>query len=197
MDLEAWEQWEAGRRREAGPFGGLDALWRRKLGESSVALLEGAENLLAKAVKWWQDDRPRALGYIERASRLPFDDHERVLPAASAAGFLLYTMVVDEFEDCPEGDTLWLDAALQVLEVDTTARFYLRDVLVTADQDYDVSADEHRLLRAAVEPIPPRPVLRALTDLGPDRLRDEVIAIVDVCVAYQEALEQIALETTP
>lgn len=198
MDPEAWEQLAAERQGGAsGPLAGLDALSRRQRQASSFALMEGAENLLVKAMRRWRDDQPRALGYVDVALRLPFDDHERTVPAASVASFLLFSMVTDELEDCPEGDTLWLDAALQVLDhAEPTARFHMRDVLAAIDQDYVVSDQEHRRLRAAVKRIPPRPPLRDLTDLGLKQLRAEVASIVDSCVDYQEALEQLAQETT-
>jgi hypothetical protein len=175
----------------------LDLVARRGRQASSFALMEGAENLLVKAMWRWREDQSRALGYVDVALKLPFDEHERTVPAASTAIFLLFSMVTDELEESAEGDTLWLDAALNVLDqAEPTARFHLRDVLVAIDQDYSVGTLEHRRLRAAVKSIPPRRPLRELTDLGVEQLRAEVVSVVGACVAYQEELERLFEEST-
>lgn len=159
--------------------------------------MEGAENLLVKAVSRWRDDQPRALRYLHVASKLPFDDNERVLPAAAMADFMLFSMITDELEDCAEGDESWLDAALRVLaRAEAGARFHIRDALVSIDQEYDLSTRENRRLRAAVESIPPRPELGQRSDLDPRQLHVELALVMESCVAYQEELGRMLDEGT-
>lgn len=194
MDRELWELMEAERRRRADrPFGDVDAITARTLYPSSRAYLEGAENLLAKASRVWRDDRPRALGYVNHVATLTFDEHEESFPAAMAASMLLFSTVVEELERALEGDSRWLEAALSVLDAtDTTARGHLRDVLQAIDQDYGLTRREHRLLQAALTPIPPSAPLRDLVDIPPEELRDHVVAVLHACAAYEDALEAIS-----
>lgn len=118
------------------------------------------------------------------------------VPAASTAIFLLFSMVTDELEESAEGDTLWLDAALNVLQtklnrplVSTCAMSW--SPLIRLQRRHP----EHRRLRAAVKSIP-RGLLRELTDLGVEQLRAEVVSVVGACVAYQEELERLFEEST-
>lgn len=177
------------------PFGDVEADSRRRRQVTSEAYADGADNLLTKARRVWRDDRPRALAYVDRAVALPFDDYERAWPAAKAAEFGLYNLLVDEFEASAEEDDLWLEAALAVLNtLDTSARFDLRDVLNVIDKDYKITDRERLMLRAAVAPIPDRARLLNL-DLTPAEVSSYVIAILDACVAYEDELDTLLSQT--
>lgn len=192
------ERLVAGWQQQEGPFSGLEQLSRRRAQASSWAVIDGAENLLNKALACWRDDRPRALRYVELAAKLPFDKHEECFPAAFAASSQIFSIVTDELEAAEEEDSVWLEAALRTLDqAGTSARFQLRDTLAAIEMDYEISDRERRQLRAAIEPIPPRPELRDLTGLSVDQLRDEVAEILEACLAYEEAVAQILDETMP
>lgn len=151
-----------------------------------------AANLLNKAMRVLADDRPRAVGYVERAVRLPFDQVEQAAPAALEAHLALFVLITDTLENSEEGDTRWLDAAITVLdEADEPGRCELRDVLEAVDHDYNVSKVEREWLRGALIGIPDRPELRDL-DLSADELRDHVLAILDTCAAYSEEVGLVA-----
>ncbi|HEX2810266.1 MAG TPA: hypothetical protein VHN80_29215, partial [Kineosporiaceae bacterium] len=75
-----------------------------------------ADNLLNKARRAIQSgDRERVRGYVERATQLPFDDHEQRQPGVHSAHMLLFSTVTDALATCVSSDSSWLDGALQVL----------------------------------------------------------------------------------
>lgn len=152
---------------------------------------EAAENLLLKATRVLKDDRARAIAYVERAVRLPFDEEEDGPPAGIEAHMLLYTLVSDEFEAAEKGDSVWLDAALAVLEsdADERGRSELHDVLEELEPSPHLTADERRRLKSALPTAPPRQSLWDLR-LPEDELRDRVLAVLDIGAAYLEALDE-------
>lgn len=171
------------------PFGDVERDSLRRQQATSEAYLGGAENLLAKALRVWRDDRSRAVAYLDQAAALPFDEFEEAWPAAMAARFRLFDTLVDELEASAGEDNIWLEAALAVLNtLDTSARFDLRDILKAIDQDYDITDRERLLLRAMIAPIPARAELRDL-DVTTSELRGHIVAILDACVAYEDELE--------
>lgn len=171
-------------------FGDVDAVSGRTLQPISFGLMAAAQNLVAKALRHWRSDRPRALGYVDRATRLPFDDHEQQVPVLAAAGALLFDLLVDEVE--ASDDDAWLHAAVALLKgTDGPARFVLADQLQAIDQDWELPADEGRVIRAAVAPIPPHPPLRDLWDLTPGETRDLAAGILDICIGLDDTLSQL------
>lgn len=173
------------------PFGDVEAVSGATLQPYSRALHYGASNLLDKALRWWEEDRARALRYVDQAVALPYDPHEESYPAALAAHLVLFEAVTDELEAASLGDSRWLDAALAVLRATTnSARFDLRDVLQTVDHDFGLETIERRRLRAAVAGIPPMPETRDLVDLTTAELRERVVDLLDACVAYERACRE-------
>jgi hypothetical protein len=172
------------------PLGDVELASGRTLAPISRGLWSGAENLLGKAVRALRTgDADRAAALVARATSLPFDEHEKSAPAALAAHLMLFSLVTDVLESSPEGDQRWLDVAIEVLDSsDELARQDLRDVLAAIDQDYELTAAEHRRLRAAIRTVAPSPELRDMTDLTPAQLADRVMAILRITLRFEEAM---------
>lgn len=158
----------------------------------SVAAQQGAENLLTKARRALDnDDLDRADTLVDRAVRLPFDEHEHAWPAALAVHMDLFCAITDALESAADDDSRWLTAALTCLgQVDRRATCDLRDVLLAIDHDYQISEAEHRQINSAIAPVPARAELRDL-DLTPPQLREHVMAILDTRRAYDQALNTL------
>lgn len=126
------------RERAARPFGDVEAVSGRALQPFSLAGRRAAENLLTKARRALdKHDEASAATFIDRAVQLPFDEHEQMAPAAFAVHMNLFRAVIDAAEQAGPTDSLWLDAAIQVLNrAAAPAACDLRDVLVAIDQDY-------------------------------------------------------------
>jgi hypothetical protein len=98
------------------PFGDVESVSGRTLQPFSFAGQRAAENLLAKARRALDDnDVDRASALVDRAIRLPFDEHEGAAPAALAVHMDLFCAVTDALERAEADDSRWLDAALDVL----------------------------------------------------------------------------------
>lgn len=171
------------------PFGDVEAISGRTLQPFSVAGEQAATNLLNKASRALDNDEPdRARAFVDRATRLPFDDHEETAPAANAAHMALFNLVADAIEASEVDDSGWLDALLDVLATaDASARCEIRDVLATIDKDYKVSRGERARLRSAIAPIPERPELRDLR-LTSAELGELIMSVLAVCRRYRLAL---------
>jgi hypothetical protein len=172
------------------PLGDVELASGRALAPISRGMWVGAENLLAKAARALKsNDVDRAEALVERATSLPFDDHEGCAPAALAGHMILFSLVTDVLEGTDHGDERWLDVVIEVLDSsEEFARQDLRDVLVAIDQDYELSAAEHRRLRAAVRTVAPSPELRDLPELSPAELADRVMAILRITLRFEEAM---------
>jgi len=157
-----------------------------------------ADNLLAKARKVWHDDRARGVAYVQRAFRLPFDEVEQVPPVVLAAHNMLFCAVVDVLEDSDDADHRWLDAALAVLETATPlGQGVLRGVFKDVEHDrdlYGVAHADRRRLRAAVAsgPVGPAP-----WDADCQADVDYVVTIIDLCQAYEQALNRLGEAPSP
>ena len=190
LDLDQY--WHDGGARG---FGDVHRVSNRVRQRFSVASQLAADNLLAKALRAIEaGDHERASGYIQRAVALPFDEHEQEYPGLTSAHLRLFMMVADTMDECLEDDTVWLDAALDVLgSAADEARLELRDVLSDIDQDYLLSGPEHDRLRAAISSIPPRPDAWDLL-LPPEEQHRLVTAVLAACTAYERAVIQRAGE---
>lgn len=177
------------RAQSSRVFGDVASVSGRTLQPISIGLMTAADNLLAKALREWRSDRVRAMRYVDRAIKLPFDDHEQHVPVLAAAGVILYDQLVDEVE--AGDDEAWLHAAVAILEKDGPARFVLAEQLRVISEDWDIPADHGRIIRAAVAPIPPRPPLRDLWDLTPEETRELVAGILEICIAFEDALWEL------
>jgi len=176
--------------RSDRPFGDFESLSGRTLQPFSIAGQQSAANLLDKARRALDSgDLAGARGFVDRAVRLPYDQHEKAAPAAIAAHMELFYLVTDALEQAELDDSRWLDAAVDVMaSADDAARFDMRDVLAAIDQDYSLSSRERSRFRSAVAPIPDRAELRDL-DLSATDLGDQVMSIVVACRNYRAALK--------
>ena len=87
------------------PLGNVEVVSGRAGQEFSRPLHVAADNLLDKALRALdQGDRERAQRYVERAARIPFDDHEEVQPGLFSAHMTLFSSVTDALEDCDPRD---------------------------------------------------------------------------------------------
>ena len=172
------------------PFGDVESLSGRTLQPFSIAGQKAATNLLDKARRALNDgDLERAKGFVDRAVRLPYDEHEQAAPVAIAVHMELFCLVTDTLEQAEADDSRWLDAAVDVLAIaDESARFDMRDVLAAIDQDYSLNSPERSRIRQAVAPIPDRAELRDL-DLSTTALGDQVMSILVACRDYRAALK--------
>ena len=177
------------RAQSSRAFGDVASVSGRTLQPISIGLMTAADNLLAKALREWRSDRARAMRYVDRAVKLPFDDHEQHVPVLAAAGMILYEQLVDEVE--AGDDEAWLHAAVAILEKDGPARFVLAEQLRVISEDWAIPADHGRIIRAAVAPIPPRPPLRDLWDLTPEETRELVAGILEICIAFEDGLWEL------
>ena len=165
--------------------------WPRtgSLAPISHGLRKGAENLLVKAMRAMRaEDLARAAALVQRAVGLPFDEHEESAPVALAAESLLFGAVTDALEECDEGDGAWLEPALALLDrQDEVAWVDLGHALADIAQDYDISARERQRILAAIGGRATGPELVDETDLSEAQLRERVLSILRLCLAYDEA----------
>jgi hypothetical protein len=175
--------------RSNRPFGDVEAHSGRVLQPFSFARQRAAENLLIKAKRALdENDTDRARRFVDRAVRLPFDEHEKAAPVALAVHMDLFCVVTDTLEQSAEDDPRWLEAAVAVLrDAEQAAAYELRGVLVTIEHDYALSPPEHKTLRAAVASIPPRAELRDL-ELPAAELGDHVMSILHARRDYDTAV---------
>ena len=158
----------------------------------SEGLHTGAANLLTKARRALTvGDVDRALGYLDHADRLPFDEHEQVRPGWHVAYTELVMAVTSALEECPENDCAWLDAAIEVLTAHGAGwgAAAVRCALATAAEDWTISRREKARIAAAVGPVPPPEVNRE----PPADAQARVTGMMDmvmVTIAYEEALER-------
>ncbi len=178
------------RERADRPFGDVQATSGQTLQPFSIAGQQAATNLLVKAHRALDDgDNNRARRFVDRAVSLPYDEHECAAPVALATHMDLFCLITDALERSEADDSRWLDAAEEVLDnVDETGRCDMRDVLVAIDHDYEISAEEHRRLRAAVTPIPDRAELRDLR-LPSMQLGDHVMSVLRASAHYRATLQ--------
>ncbi len=178
------------RERANRAFGDIDAVSGRTLQRFSFGLMTAAQNLLSKALRHWRTDRPRAMRLVDRAIALPFDDHEQHVPVLAAAGMILFDYLIDEVE--AGDDDTWLEAAVAVLEeTEGPARFVLAETLRDIENDWELPAGHARIIRAAVAPIPPQPPLRDRWDLSPEETRELVAGVLEICIAFEDALWEL------
>lgn len=183
------DRWMRDKDKGLGRIAATSGRFRNRM---SSALLDGARNLLDKAmIALEQDDPERAARFITRAASMPWDDHEELFPGVMGASMLMYTEVEEALQGSDEGDEEWLDAALAVLE---QAEGIGRDALASTvngfeiqEDVFDLSARERRRIRSAVGSAP----LDLLSDMSPDTPVDERIttieSVVRTSLAYHRA----------
>lgn len=177
------------RKRADQPFGDVELVSGRTLAPFSRAVLTAADNLLAKADRALTDgDLQRAGHFIDRAAALNYDEHEQTAPAAYAAGMMLFTAVTDTLERSREGDSRWLDAAVEALSsCDGWGQSEMRHTLLVVRQDYIIEPSESRTIGVVVAQVPERAELRDAT-LAPKELAVAVTSVLQVLQTYRAAL---------
>ena len=180
---------ELERASAANPFAGVRRQSNLLGQQTSDALVDGAQNLLFKALDAAPDPQ-RTRRYVDAALRLPFDEHEEAVPAALAAGVMLYRLVTDTFED--GDDSLWLDAALIALDRlgGALGAGDLVRVITEVRDAYQVTAEESRRIRGALAY---RTVLPDGWSIERDdpALRERVVGMLEAYMAYSDALDDL------
>ena len=142
------------------PFGDTDLVSGQTRSRFSRGKHDAADNLLAKADRALvAGDTEKATKFVTRAVGLPYDEYEETDPAAYAAQMLLFMAVSDTLEETPEGDTSWLDAAVDAMASDDGpgdgwGRSEMRHALLTVRQDNELDRRERRILDAATAGCP-------------------------------------------
>lgn len=171
------------------PFGDVEMISGRTLQPFSIAGQQAARNLLDKAIRALEArDVDRARRLVDRAARLPFDDHERMAPAAIEARMSLFIVITDTLEDAPEEDSRWLDAALQVLSTaDEWSQGEIRVLLAEILQDFELTPQESARVRKALRGAPEHQGLMD-QELPPDQLAERVVGLLVQYREYQRVL---------
>ncbi|GAB3197139.1 hypothetical protein GCM10027062_08150 [Nocardioides hungaricus] len=181
-----------GKRAE---FGELVRAEGRRLNARSHAQIDGATNLLTKALARQEaGDAEQADRLIDRAAAMPYDARDEGSPGVRAAGQLVYVLVSDWLEASAEDDMSWLTAAVEAhSRVDGAGRAYLASTVhgfVLQDLFFTTSRAEQRLIRATFADAPLEADLGDGPELPPDG-RASVIRSLLTCV---RALEQAYAE---
>ena len=149
----------------------------RYLAPFGRAQMDAATNLLDKAVRALDDgDDARARRFVDRAVALPWDEHEKVHPAAMMAHQQLFDAVTDALE---AGGDEWLDAVTDTLaSAPEEARYSLRDALTAMLHAYELTGADQRRLRRLIRDVPERAELPDL-DLPSDQLATAVLEVLE------------------
>lgn len=184
-----WTQWDPawGKREEFRALAQTSGRVRNLRGD---AQLEGAENLLVKAVRRLSaGEAERARPLVERAAAMPWDAHEEHFPGVRAALMLVYREINDRFEAEYLGEDGWLDVPLAVLpRLGAQAAAEVASVLHGyVLQDYDLSRRETRRIVEATGDAPLEAGIGSDAGLGvPERVAI-IDDLLDGVVALQEA----------
>jgi hypothetical protein len=156
----------------------------------SEGLQAAGTNLLDKALAAVvAGDQDRARRYVERAVRLPFDEHEQVGTAWWAASMLMYTVVDEELEACDPGDDSWLTAAESVLvDTEQLVAQALQGTLVSVTESYQLSRRERERCRVATRGCDANS-WAVQEPAGEAERVAAVLGVVELAAAYIAALE--------
>lgn len=176
--------------RSDQPFGDVELVSGQTRAPFSRAGLTAADNLLAKADRALADgDLERAGNFVDRAVTLNYDEHEQTAPAAYAASMMLFNAVTDALERSPEGDSRWLEAAVQALSsASGWGQSEMRHMLLVVHQDYVIEPRESRTIGKTVAEVPERAELRDVT-LAPRELAEAVTSVLQMLRSYRAALD--------
>ncbi|MGH3366207.1 MAG: hypothetical protein ACRDOY_03295 [Nocardioidaceae bacterium] len=171
------------------PFGNVELMSGRALAPFSSAGLTAADNVMAKADRALAGgDLERAGHFIDRAAALNYDEHEKTAPAAFAASMMLFRAVTDALQRSREGDSRWLEAAVQALSsAGGWGQSEMRHLLLVVCQDYGVEPGERRTIEDAVFEVPERADLCDVM-LSPAELAEAVTSVLQILQTYRAAL---------
>lgn len=160
--------------------------------QGRVAMNAAAKNLLRKAVAALDiGQTDKALGYVRRAGRLPYDDDGAASPLALAAHLHALQSVLDVFES---GDGLWIDAAEILRDTTTTwtplAMADFRRVLTVVRDDYGTTPADGRQLRSLLAGQQVA-TIRDMQELTGEKLCTVVMDLLDIVTEYGREAEVI------
>ena len=120
---------------------------------------------------------------------MAYDEHGQTAPAAYAASMLLFTAVRDTLERSPEGDSSWLDAAVEALSSnDGWGQSEMRHTLLVVRQDYVIEPSESRTIGDAAAAVPARIELRD-ANMVPNEIAAAVTSVLKILQIYRAALK--------
>jgi hypothetical protein len=183
-----------GKRRE---FGELTRASGRALNDRAFAQLDGAINLLSKAVARLdagEDESAERL--IARAAASPYSEYHAGSPGVRGAQQILYELVSDQLESSDEDDSTWLTVTIEVhshlggpgrvdLESSVHGFFLQRDL-------FELSASEERLIRKTFGHAP----LEADLGDGLDTTAEERVVIIRSLLDASRALHAAYAQRT-
>jgi hypothetical protein len=175
------------------PFDEVVFASRRALAPFNRAGLGAADNLLVKADRVLAEgDLERSAHLIRRAATLNYDDHEGTAPAAFAVSMMLFNAVTDALERSDEGDSRWLDAAVEAMSTASGwGHSEMGRVLAVVRQDYVIESSERRAIDEAMSKVPKRTELRDVT-LPQAELAEAVTSVIQMLHAYRAAFASTA-----
>lgn len=160
----------------------------RMLNARSHAQINGAENLLTKAVRSLAaGDAERAEQLIQRAAQMPYDAREEGSPGVRAASLLVYYLISDQFEASEYDDTRWLDVVLDVHSgLDASGRAEVASVVhgfVLQEAFFTVSAAEKQRIQQVFGDAPLEAALGDVPDCTVQQRREIIRSLVGAAVA--------------
>lgn len=166
-------------------FGDIEHRKHGALQGQSLAMHEAATNLLHKAVAALEAEQTdKAMTYLRKAERLPYDDYGAASPLSLAAHMYAFRAVLDAHE---LGHGLWVDAADIVLEPMATwkplAMADFRHVLIVVRDDYPTTAAEDRRLHRMVTGQQVA-TIREMQELAGEELCAVVLDLLAIVIEY-------------
>lgn len=180
-------------------FGGIEHRKYAALQGQSVAMHEAATNLLHKAVDALAvGETDKALTYVRRAERLPYDDYGGASPLSLAAHMYACNAVLDVHE---LGNELWLDAAIDVLHDplptwNAWAIADFRHVLTVVCDDYGATRAEEQQLRD-LNRGQQVATIREMQVLKGEQLCAVVISLLEIVIDYELVADELLAEIEP
>ena len=172
-----------------GPLGNRPYAPTAALAPISEGLQTAASNLVEKARRALEPDPARARRFIERAVRVPFDDHEEVYPGVVAAHFSLYMALSDAVDELEVHDRRWVAAALEVYRsTNEVGREELADALAVLVAEGVGTARMRQEIRTAIGDRQPREMAYDDPPVGHAAQCAYIEAVLRTRVEFESAL---------
>jgi hypothetical protein len=184
------ERWGTG---SSSPLGAVRKASNHIAAGTSESLHRAAINLVDKAARAVADgDEPRAVRYVERAVRLPFDERDQIDPGWWWVHMLMFTTMGDVMEDSEADDPAWLDAAEGLLDSsDTFLRATVLETLAALLLDHKLPPRESRRIKKIIGD----GATSEWVDVMPTDVADRVqpaLSVVRAIEAYRRAMDSMA-----